>query len=230
MVDGDTAVAKKQSTQRLKRVDEKASMARGPDSARSMFKRTTSLDCKRSPTGAASFSGESGDQFVYPEGGLRAWSVVFGSWCGLFASLGITNTLASFHAFLSINQLSSYTSGQIGWIFSVYTFLLFACGIYIGPLFDVYGPRWLVLPGSICMVLTIFLLGICSGSLNLFHVSGMLCKALYRGSRNDLLIANIRHSVLALYASLWCHRWARKFTHLYPWNRCHKPLFQSWTR
>ena len=105
------------------------------------------------------------DEFMYPEGGLRAWLVVFGGWCGLFASLGIANTLASFQAYISENQLSPYSAGQIGWIFSLYTFLTFACGIYIGPVFDVYGPRWLVLPGSICVVLTMFLLGLCSGKL-----------------------------------------------------------------
>jgi hypothetical protein len=114
------------------------------------------------------------DAFTYPEGGLRAWLVVFGSWCGLFASLGITNTLASFQAYLSTDQLSSYAPGQIGWIFSLYTFLLFACGIYIGPLFDVYGPRWLILPGSGCVVLNIFLLGVCTEYWHFIIVFGIL--------------------------------------------------------
>jgi hypothetical protein len=103
------------------------------------------------------------DGHVYPEGGFRAWLVVFGSWCGMFASLGIANSLASFQAYISDNQLSSYSPGQIGWIFSIYTFLSFACGISIGPLFDVYGPRWLILPGSALLVLAMFLLGVCYG-------------------------------------------------------------------
>ncbi len=103
------------------------------------------------------------DEHVYLEGGLRAWLVVFGSWCAMFASLGIANTLASFQAYISKNQLSDYSPGQIGWIFSIYAFLSFACGIYIGPLFDVYGPRWLIIPGSVCVVLSMFLLGVCTG-------------------------------------------------------------------
>src|SRR5258708_26647862 len=93
------------------------------------------------------------DEFTYPEGGLRAWLVVFGAWCGIFGSLGIANSLAAFQAYISENQLASYQTSQVGWIFSVWTFLLFACGIYVGPIFDVYGPRWLVLSGSICVVL-----------------------------------------------------------------------------
>ncbi|RDL36406.1 uncharacterized protein BP5553_05758 [Venustampulla echinocandica] len=92
------------------------------------------------------------DERSFPEGGLRAWLVVFGSWCGMFASLGVLSSLATLQAYLSEHQLASHTPGKIGWIFSLYTFLTFACGIYIGPLFDAYGPRWLVFPGSICMV------------------------------------------------------------------------------
>jgi len=99
---------------------------------------------------------------IYPEGGFRAWLVVLGSFCAMFASLGIANSLASFQAYISENQLSSHSPGQIGWIFSIYTFLSFACGIYIGPLFDVYGPRWLLLPGSVCVVASMMLLGLCT--------------------------------------------------------------------
>lgn len=33
------------------------------------------------------------DGTFYPEGGLRAWLVVFGSFCGLLAALGLMNTV-----------------------------------------------------------------------------------------------------------------------------------------
>lgn len=123
-------------------------------------------DSAESPPGETpqdSGSSEIDDEHIYPEGGVRAWLVVFGSWCGMFASLGIANTLASFEAYFSRNQLASYSPGQIGWIFSIYAFLSFAGGIYIGPLFDVYGPFWLVFPGSVLAVLDMFLLGVCTG-------------------------------------------------------------------
>lgn len=113
-------------------------------------------------------------EHIYPEGGLRAWLVVFGSWCGMFASLGIANTLASFEAYLSRNQLASHSPGQIGWIFSIYAFLSFAGGIYIGPLFDVYGPFWLVVPGSVLVVLDMFLLGVCTEYWHFIIVFGVL--------------------------------------------------------
>jgi hypothetical protein len=75
---------------------------------------TTSLDL------AASLS--LNDEYIYPKGGLTAWLVVLGAFSAMFASLGIANTLASFQAYISQNQLSSHTPSQIGWIFSLYAF------------------------------------------------------------------------------------------------------------
>lgn len=114
------------------------------------------------------------DGHTYPEGGLRAWLVVFGCWCGIFASLGIANSLGTYQAYISTNQLASYDPGIIGWIFSVYSFLTFACGVYIGPLFDVYGPRWLLLPGSACLISMQFVLGICDSKHSWFNLPCIL--------------------------------------------------------
>lgn len=109
---------------------------------------------------------DSEDEYKYPEGGLQAWLVVFGSWCGMFCSFGISNSTGAFQAYLATSQLASYSDSQIGWIFSLYSFILFIGGIYIGPAFDVYGPRYLVLPGSILLVLSVFLFGQCTGKLS----------------------------------------------------------------
>jgi hypothetical protein len=99
----------------------------------------------------------------YPEGGIRAWLVVFGCWLALFASLGLMSILATFHTYVSANQLASYDQGTIGWIFSVYTFLSFFLGIYVGPIFDKYGPRWLIFAGTLCLVASSMLLSISHG-------------------------------------------------------------------
>ncbi|KAI0975679.1 major facilitator superfamily domain-containing protein [Xylaria arbuscula] len=99
---------------------------------------------------------------TYPEGGFEAWLVVFGSWCGLVAALGILNTLGTFQTYVSMHQLSGYSEGTVGWIFSLYTALTFFCGVYIGPLFDKYGPRWLIGPGSIAVVASVMILSVCT--------------------------------------------------------------------
>ena len=93
--------------------------------------------------------GANGEDDTYPEGGLRAYSVVFGSFCGMTASFGILNIVGTFQAYLSTHQLKDESPSAIGWVFSVYAFLTFFCGVQIGPIFDAKGPRWLVFPGSV---------------------------------------------------------------------------------
>ncbi|KAK1446075.1 major facilitator superfamily transporter [Colletotrichum melonis] len=116
-----------------------------------------------------------GEEETYPEGGLRAWSVVLGSWLALFSALGIMNSIAIFQTYVATHQLKGYSEGTIGWIFSVYTFLCFFGGIYIGPVFDQYGPRWLVLAGTVCLVIGVMLLSICTVYWHFMLAFGILC-------------------------------------------------------
>ncbi len=108
-----------------------------------------------------------GDSAVewYPEGGWPAWLVVLGSWLALMASLTPMNMMATFQAYLATHQLADRTSSEVGWIFSVYTSIIFGSGVVIGPCFDKYGPRWLVIPGTVGFVAAIMLLSICTGRL-----------------------------------------------------------------
>lgn len=92
-----------------------------------------------------------GDGNTYPEGGLAAWLVVFGSFSGMVASFGILNSVGTFQAYLSTHQLANHSPSSIGWIFSIFAFLTFFCGVQIGPFFDAKGPRWLVVAGTICL-------------------------------------------------------------------------------
>ena len=87
----------------------------------------------------------------YPEGGAEAWLVVLGSWFALFPSLGVLNSAGTFQTYVSTHQLASETQGTIGWIFSINAFMTFFTGIYIGPLFDKYGPRWPILAGTVLL-------------------------------------------------------------------------------
>ena len=103
---------------------------------------------------------------TYPEGGRAAWTVVLGSWLALVSSLGLMNTIATLQIYISKHQLANYSQGTIGWIFSIYTFLSFFLGVYIGPVFDKFGPRWLVVSGTLCLVTSLMLLSICSGKLH----------------------------------------------------------------
>jgi MFS family permease len=100
------------------------------------------------------------DLHDYPEGGLEAWLVVLGAWALMLPSMGALNFLGSLHAFISTHQLSLYSSSSVGWIFSTFPFFLYFASVQIGPLFDVYGPRALVITGSIGLVASYMFLSV----------------------------------------------------------------------
>ncbi|RFU23641.1 hypothetical protein B7463_g12697, partial [Scytalidium lignicola] len=133
--------------------------------------------------------GEPDNKDEFPEGGLKAWSVVLGSFCGSFAVFGIINISSAIFQYLQTHQLRDYSPSQIGWIFGFELFLTFFCGAPIGPIFDAYGPRWLLLPGSVLLILSIMLLGICT----VYSVLNGLGGALV----NTPSIASIGHYFLA---------------------------------
>lgn len=69
---------------------------------------------------------------VIPDGGWRAWGVVFGSWCAMVPSFGLMNTIGVFEAWLADHQLKDYSKASIGWIFSLYVFFLYFGSIQVG--------------------------------------------------------------------------------------------------
>lgn len=110
---------------------------------------------------ASRMSGSSA--LTFPEGGLAGWLAVFASFCAMLSIFGLINSSAVFESYFSTHQLKDYSSSQIGWIFSLYLFMVFFVGIHIGPIFDRHGPRWLVLCGNLFMVLSLMILGFCTG-------------------------------------------------------------------
>jgi hypothetical protein len=67
-------------------------------------------------------SGED-DKDDFPEGGLKGWSVVLGSFCGSFSVFGIINSTAILLDYLQQNQLNEYSPSALGWIFGTALFL-----------------------------------------------------------------------------------------------------------
>ncbi len=135
---------------------------------------TCKHDAEKSPAVQDEAAKSPEDEPTYPEGGLQAWLVVLGSFCGLFASLGLMNTIGVYQAYLSTHQLSNYTESSIGWISSLYVFLSFGCGLVIGPVFDRHGPRLLVLAGSVLVLLCTFLMSVCTKYWHFIIVFGVL--------------------------------------------------------
>ena len=103
---------------------------------------------------------------TYPEGGRSAWLVVMGAFCGLTASLGIYNTAGVFEVIISQAILPEESPSTLGWIFSIYAFVFWVCGVQIGPTFDVMGPRALIIAGTICTLIGIFTLSVSIGNIH----------------------------------------------------------------
>lgn len=101
----------------------------------------------------------------FPEGGTQGWLVVLGSFCAMLSLFGLINSAAVFESYFSTHQLVDKTSSEIGWIFSLYLFIVFFVGIQVGPIFDRFGARALVATGSVLIFLSLLLLSWCEGML-----------------------------------------------------------------
>ncbi|XRM36923.1 hypothetical protein ABZX51_000410 [Aspergillus tubingensis] len=95
------------------------------------------------------------DSIYYPEGGLQAWLVVFGAWCAMVPALGLMNTAGTLHIWTSTHQLRDYPESSYGWIYGAYGFFLYFAGAQSGPILDTWGPTYIILPGSIGMVVSL---------------------------------------------------------------------------
>ncbi|KAG6879117.1 hypothetical protein C0992_005094 [Termitomyces sp. T32_za158] len=101
-----------------------------------------------------------------PDGGIRAWSTVAGSWFMMFATFGYLNSFGVYQdfytrEFLSHNQPSKialvdyyvecpfFRRLPIRWIGSLQLAMPFALGLVSGKLFDIGCFRVLVITGSV---------------------------------------------------------------------------------
>lgn len=114
------------------------------------------------------------DADSYPEGGKEAWLVTFGSFCAIFASLGMMNSIGTFQAWISDHELKDTSLEKVSWIFGFYSFLTFFAGLQWGPVFDAHGPRVLSIPGSILILLMYGTMGLCQEFWQFFLVIGVV--------------------------------------------------------
>lgn len=109
-----------------------------------------------------------------PEGGRRGYTVLFGSFMAIMGGLGLMNSIGIYQARVASAQLPQISTGSIGWIFGVYNFMAFFGGIQIGPLFDRYGPTWLLLAGLVLYIAFFVLLSFCKAYWQYFVVIGVV--------------------------------------------------------
>ncbi|CAK7238173.1 hypothetical protein SEUCBS140593_010399, partial [Sporothrix eucalyptigena] len=95
---------------------------------------------------------------AYLDGGRDAWTVVVGAWCCVLVSVGWVACVGDFQSYYQANQLKAYSPSAIGWIPSTQTFLLFALSPVFGHVFDGYGPRPLLVAGTVFHIAGLVLL------------------------------------------------------------------------
>lgn len=88
------------------------------------------------------------DDMEYPDGGIEAYLVVFGSFMGNVTCLGLINSIGAIQAYVSSHQLAGMNASSISWIFSVYLSLAYALGIVSGPIFDRKGSRGILITAT----------------------------------------------------------------------------------
>ncbi|KAI4232818.1 MAG: hypothetical protein LQ349_004774 [Xanthoria aureola] len=115
----------------------------------------------------------------------------------MLASFGLMNIVGTFQAYLTIHQLGNESPSTVGWIFSIYVFLAFGCGLQIGPIFDRKGSRWLVLAGTVCLV--VGMIGV-SESTKFWHF--ILTFSILGGVGTSLIFT----PAVGAIAHFFCHR------------------------
>ncbi|CAI6237683.1 unnamed protein product [Periconia digitata] len=95
-----------------------------------------------------------------PDGGTQAWLQVLGSWMLFFNTWGILNTFGIFQTYYESGALFRTSSSNISWIGSIQALALLATGAFVGPIYDRGGYRWLLIVGTVGVVLGHMLLSL----------------------------------------------------------------------
>ncbi|OJJ04167.1 hypothetical protein ASPVEDRAFT_54392 [Aspergillus versicolor CBS 583.65] len=109
----------------------------------------------------------------YPDGGLRAWGVAFGTAGIMFSTLGYVNSWGVYQAYYHTHQLHGETASAISWIGSLQSFFLFGSSLVGGPLFDRYGAK-VIYPPALVFVFTIFMTSLCKEYYQFMLAQGFL--------------------------------------------------------
>ncbi|KAF9567991.1 MFS general substrate transporter [Agrocybe pediades] len=95
-----------------------------------------------------------------PDGGLQAWLTVLGCSLVSFSTFGIVNAYGAFSDFYRTTFLSSSSPTLISMIGSVGVFVLYSFAAITGPIFDAFGPRYMIPLSGLVAVFALLMLSI----------------------------------------------------------------------
>ncbi|QOU20042.1 hypothetical protein BRETT_004690 [Brettanomyces bruxellensis] len=123
---------------------------------------------------------EINEEDLYPNGGIKAYTVVFGSFCCCVTLFGMMDSIGVIEAYVQIHQLSTTAVSSISWIFSIFMFISMFLGIITGPLYDLFGSQQLLVIGAGFTFVGIFCTGECT-EVYQFVLSFGICLGLGTG-------------------------------------------------
>ncbi|KAJ3532443.1 hypothetical protein NM208_g8432 [Fusarium decemcellulare] len=124
------------------------------------------------------------------ESTLPPWICVLGAFLFAIPSFGFMQSVGTLQSYLKLNQLSEYSTGDIGWITGMYMFLSYFFNIQVGPICDHYGPMVVGPIGVIMTVASFLVLAECNTYWQL-----MLCLGIF-GSLGGAVIATVAMSAI----------------------------------
>ncbi|RDW63804.1 hypothetical protein BP6252_11349 [Coleophoma cylindrospora] len=137
----------------------------------------------------------------FPDGGLTAWAVCAGAWCCLFASFGWITCIGVFQTYYQEHQLKNYSPSEVAWIPSVEIFIMQMGAPFCGKVFDGYGPRYLLLFGTVVHVFGIMMASLGKTYYQIFLAqsvcSAMGAACLFYGGMNSVMTWFFKRRALA---------------------------------
>lgn len=128
----------------------------------------------------------------YPDGGLKAWLVVLGSFIGLCINFGLMNGLGAIQAYVSTHQLTGEKVSSVSWVFSIYMCLPFFLGVFVGPLFDARGSTALLACATALLFIGFIAVSF-SQSIVAFIFSLAICMGTAQALAITPLVSSISH-------------------------------------
>ncbi|KAK1220709.1 hypothetical protein PQX77_016535 [Marasmius sp. AFHP31] len=104
--------------------------------------------------------GPTGGEDVFPDGGIRAWLCVLGSFSLSAVCYGMLNTFGVFQEHYRVDTLKDRPIQDISWIGSLQLSLILLTGCVSGPLFDAGYFKHLIGTGGVLYVFTLFMASI----------------------------------------------------------------------
>ncbi|KZT25426.1 MFS general substrate transporter [Neolentinus lepideus HHB14362 ss-1] len=95
-----------------------------------------------------------------PDGGLQAWLTVLGAVLVSLSTFGVVNAYGAFSDFYKTKYLSNYSATLVSMIGAVQVFVLYGLGSISGPLFDAYGPKYMIPISGAIASFALFMLSI----------------------------------------------------------------------